>query len=102
MSDPVYVRIDRPEGYEDVHPTLLIEDAIPNPAWQAEDVTEEIAHLKALLREVEWAGWTPTLLGGTNQPTRYDIATGACPLCQFPKIHGHEKDCRLAAALEGR
>jgi len=85
MSD-VYVRLVRPEGYEDVHPTLVIEDAIPLPDWGAEDATEEVARLtrergvalgakrvavqladdlvqenkilRALLREVRDAVWT--------------------------------------------
>lgn len=42
---PVYVRLKRPDGYEDVHPQLLIEDANINPAFEPEDVTAEIAAL---------------------------------------------------------
>ena len=28
VGDGVLVRLDRPEGYEDVHPELLVEDAV--------------------------------------------------------------------------
>lgn len=34
----VYVRLKRPDGYEDVHPELLLEDAKINPAFEPEVV----------------------------------------------------------------
>jgi hypothetical protein len=34
----VFVRLTRPEGYEDVHPELVLEDANINPAFKAEIV----------------------------------------------------------------
>lgn len=40
----VLVRLKRPEGYEDVHPELVLQDASINPAFEPElvDVREEI------------------------------------------------------------
>jgi hypothetical protein len=32
----VYIRLTRPEGYEDVHPELVLEDAKIDPAFQPE------------------------------------------------------------------
>ena len=60
--DAVIVALHRPDGYEDVHPDLLIEDAHIHPDFRPEDVTatvrrllaerdERIARLTALLRE---------------------------------------------------
>jgi hypothetical protein len=46
MAD-VYARISRPDGYEDVHPDLVIEDAIPHTAFEIADATAEIAALRA-------------------------------------------------------
>ena len=47
---PVYVLIDRPEGYEDVCADLVIEDAL-NSGWCREnvvhDATGEVAALRA-------------------------------------------------------
>lgn len=48
MSD-VYVRISRPHDYEDVHPDLVIADAIPETAFEIADATSEIAALLAAL-----------------------------------------------------
>lgn len=59
--------------------------------------------LRALLREVEWHGWCPTLLSSPPaHASEASIATGACPFCQRFKFNGHAPDCRLKAALEGR
>jgi hypothetical protein len=35
-SGYVLVRLKRPEGYEDVHPELILEDANINPAFEPE------------------------------------------------------------------
>ena len=35
-SRHVYVRLKRPEGYEDVHPELVLEDAKVDPAFEPE------------------------------------------------------------------
>lgn len=35
----VYVKLIRPEGYEDVHPELLLQDAKIDPAFEPEIVT---------------------------------------------------------------
>lgn len=50
MADPVYVRIERPEGYEDVCSELVIEDAIPSTAFHIADATAEVARLREALR----------------------------------------------------
>jgi hypothetical protein len=39
----VFVRLTRPEGYEDVHPELVLEDANINPAFKAEIVASATA-----------------------------------------------------------
>jgi hypothetical protein len=43
----VYVKLTRPEGYEDVAPELVLEDAGMHPAFSPEDVTAEIERLRA-------------------------------------------------------
>lgn len=50
MAD-VYVRISRPYDYEDVHPDLVIADAIPETAFEIADATSEIAALRAAATE---------------------------------------------------
>jgi len=45
-GDPVYVKLTRPEGYEDVCEQLVIEDAEIHPAFMAEPATEEIERLR--------------------------------------------------------
>lgn len=44
----VLVALKRPEGYEDVHPEILIDDAAIHPTFEPEHVGAELA---ALLRE---------------------------------------------------
>jgi hypothetical protein len=43
MNDYVYIRLKRPEGYEDVHPELVMEDAV-KPSFEPElvDLRAEI------------------------------------------------------------
>ena len=53
MADPVYVRIERPEGYEDVCSELVIEDAIPSTAFHIADATAEVARLREALKEID-------------------------------------------------
>ena len=53
MADPVYVRIERPEGYEDVCSELVIEDAIPSTAFHIADATAEVARLRKALKEID-------------------------------------------------
>ena len=48
MSD-IYVRLSRPEGYENVHPDLVVEDAQIDPAFAPLVVTDEIERLRAEL-----------------------------------------------------
>ena len=50
MSD-VYVRISRPYDYEDVHPDLVIADALPETAFEIADATSEIAALRTAATE---------------------------------------------------
>ena len=50
MAD-VYVRISRPHDYEDVHPDLVIADAIPETAFEIADATSGIAALRAAATE---------------------------------------------------
>ena len=50
MAD-VYVRISRPNDYEDVHPGLVIADAIPETAFEIADATSEIAALRSAATE---------------------------------------------------
>ena len=38
-SESVLVRLKRPEGYEDVHPELILQDANINPAFEPELVS---------------------------------------------------------------
>ena len=45
--DVVLVALHRPDGYEDVHPGLLIEDAGINPAFRPEDATDTVRRLLA-------------------------------------------------------
>ena len=45
MSD-IYVRLSRPEGYENVHPDLVVEDAQIDPAFAPLVVTDEIERLR--------------------------------------------------------
>lgn len=45
MSD-LYIRITRPEGYEDVHPDLILQDMGIDPVWGA-----EVVDVEAVLRE---------------------------------------------------
>ena len=42
----LYIRITRPEGYEDVHPDLILQDMNINPVWGA-----EVVDVEAVLRE---------------------------------------------------
>lgn len=43
----VLVALHRPDGYEDVHPDIVIEDAGINPAFRAEDETATVRSLLA-------------------------------------------------------
>lgn len=52
MSNPVYVKLTRPEGYDDVCDELVVEDASIHPAFLAEPVTDEIAHLRSALEQI--------------------------------------------------
>ena len=48
MNRVRYISISIPEGYEDVHPQLILEDFIgcpKNPVWEAEDVTDFVEGL---------------------------------------------------------
>lgn len=38
----LYIRITRPEGYEDVHPDLILQDMNIDPVWGAEVVDVEV------------------------------------------------------------
>jgi hypothetical protein len=42
-ASDVLVRLKRPEGYEDVHPQLVLEDAHIHPAFEAEVVAPQAA-----------------------------------------------------------
>lgn len=44
MADlpPVYIKLHRPEGYEDVHPDLVLQDAHVHPAFQPEVVAAPV------------------------------------------------------------
>lgn len=48
----VYVRITVPDDYRDVHPDLVIEDAIPHTAFEIENATSEVAALREALRSL--------------------------------------------------
>lgn len=48
VTGSVLVALKRPEGYEDVHPEILIDDAAAHPAFKPEHVGAELA---ALLRD---------------------------------------------------
>jgi hypothetical protein len=52
MNRGIYVKLTRPEDYDDVHPDLVIEDACINPAFEPENVTDEVEALRNLLREM--------------------------------------------------
>ena len=39
----LYIRITRPEGYEDIHPDLILQDMNIDPVWGAEVVDVEAA-----------------------------------------------------------
>ena len=45
MSD-LYIRITRPEGYEDIYPDLILQDLNIDPVWCA-----EVVDVEAVLRE---------------------------------------------------
>ena len=47
MNTHIYVKLTRPEGYEDIHPDLVIEDAGIKHVFEPEDVTGEVESLKA-------------------------------------------------------
>lgn len=47
----IYVKLTRPEGYEDVHPSLVVEDAGIPLVFEPEDVTAEIATLRTELAD---------------------------------------------------
>ena len=56
MNTHVYVKLIRPEGYEDVHPDLVIEDAGIKHVFEPEDATGEVGALRqriALMNECE-------------------------------------------------
>ena len=48
----VYVKLTRPEGYEDVCDELVIEDAHIHEAFQPEDATPEIGQYRDALYEI--------------------------------------------------
>jgi hypothetical protein len=58
----VFVRLTRPEGYEDVHPELVLDDANINPAFEAEIVTSDTSITHAARAEpVAWIAVTDRL-----------------------------------------
>ena len=72
MSKYVYVRLTRPEGYEDIHPDLVIADAALNPAFEPEEWKAGRADLAQPSQVVDALRKIPTRiepLGG--QRTKY-------------------------------
>ena len=43
----LYIRITRPEGYEDIHPDLILQDMNIDPVWGAEVVDVEAVLMEA-------------------------------------------------------
>lgn len=55
----LYIRITRPEGYEDVHPDLIVQDMGVDPVWGAEvvDVEEVLRECReALVKNIVGTG----------------------------------------------
>lgn len=51
----VYLRVKRPEGYEDVHPELVMADLVKDAPFEVEvvnDLKVELAEARALLRDL--------------------------------------------------
>lgn len=78
------VRADRDEALENAKVAVT---ALGAAIVQLKVVGEEVARLRAMLREVEWAS-----------VDRHQC----CPVCHRVKEWGHAPDCLLHAALEGR
>jgi hypothetical protein len=51
MNTHIYVKLTRPEGYEDVHPDLVIEDAGIKHVFKPEDATGEVDALRQRINE---------------------------------------------------
>ena len=52
-GDPVYVKLTRPEGYEDACEQIVIEDAEIHPGFMPEPATEEVERLREEVRALE-------------------------------------------------
>ena len=91
MSD-VYVRISRPHDYEDVHPDLVIADAIPETAFEIADATSEIAALRAAATEA--LAVLTRLADSAAYWSEYDVPVGIVAEIDAAKA-------RLAGVLRG-
>ena len=87
----VYVRITVPDDYRDVHPDLVIEDAIPHTAFEIENATSEVATLREALEPF-------AAYGRCVAPLVYDDA----PLGNNIKPYLTFGDVRRAAAALSR
>ena len=109
MSD-IYVRLSRPEGYENVHPDLVVEDAQIDPAFAPLVVTDEIERLRAEKATDAWhTGWQEAVrrmqqaerqLAEAVALLREIAEDGQCPLCDLSD-GAHDVGCRLDAFLAG-
>src|SRR5690554_761983 len=52
-GDPVYVKLTRPEGYEDACEQIVIEDAEIHPGFMPEPATEEVERLRQEVDELK-------------------------------------------------
>lgn len=63
----LYIRITRPEGYEDIHPDLILQDMNIDPVWGAEvvDVEAVLRECREVIEEAqtycEGPQWSPSM-----------------------------------------
>ena len=74
----------------DVTQTGTLEDQLAAREMQVRRLEEENARLRDVLRVIEWV------------PTPDGFGDGECPQCYAYRRGGHERDCKLAAVLEGK
>ncbi len=55
----------------------------------------EVRAMRSVLRSVEWGG---SVVYGNDGDGAADVSS-ACPACGSERMEGHDRDCKLAAAL---
>jgi hypothetical protein len=97
QGEHILIRLKRPEGYENVHPELVMEDVGINPAFQPEIVAAPIVPQKwklvpmepteQMLRDGQWAGFGCQVADPDGGPAGEIYAMWSAMLAASPALN---------------